>query len=123
MYLLLTLKRAGCDPKLLYTVYCSCIRPILLYPFPVFCNLPQNLSSKLLSVEKRALRIIDSGDYQPSLFTVADKMCKKIFSHVVSDPSHPLRQFFMERKCVSFRNNCPLRRPKMKIEELFILFY
>ena len=125
MYLLLCLKRAGCDAKLLFHVYRSCIRSVLLYSFPVFCNMPQYLKRKLLSVEKRAFKIIESSESDlPTLFSAADRMCEKLFLSVLSDPQHPLRQFFVERgpRRGSLRRDCFLKRPRTTTKRFFNSF-
>lgn len=114
VHLVLSLKRAGCSPSLLFTVYCTCIRPLLLYCYPTFCNIPKVLQRKLLSVEKRIFRVIGPcDDEHPSLFAAADLMCARIFQNVARDPHHPLRCFFDERR-ITPRNACPLKRPLTK---------
>jgi len=115
VYLILSLKRAGCSSKMLFYVYSTCIRPILLYCFPTMCNMPQFLRRKLLSVEKRIYRIIACDEELPSLFCVADAMCERIFKQVESNlhVQHPLRDFF-DNRLYKKRNKCPLRRPRTK---------
>jgi hypothetical protein len=121
IYLILSLKRAGCSSRLLFNVYTSCIRPILLYCFPTYCNIPQFLRRKLLSVEKRIFRIISSDDELPSLFSASDVMCERLFQRIVRDPCHPLRQFFEVRQGSS-RNVCPLRRPRTRTKRFLNSF-
>ena len=122
IHLILSLKRAGCSTSLLFNVYCTCIRPILLYCFPTVCNMPKALLKKLLSVEKRVLRIIGPcNDERPSLLSAADLMCSKTFQSVANDPRHPLRCFFDDRY-VTTRNACPLKRPRTKTKRFLASF-
>ena len=114
IYLILCLKRSDCPPDLLFRAYCSYIRPILLYAFPVVCNMSQYLKEKLFRVEKRVLRIINHSDFtKVTLFSSGDKICENLFSRVVNEPLHPLREFFNPRS-VSLRNKCCLKRPRAK---------
>ena len=77
--------------------------------------MPKSLRIRLERVEKRVFKIFGSADLQfPSLFSFGDKMCFKIFSQVLSDGSHPLRQFIRENNFVSVRNFCPFRKPFCK---------
>lgn len=123
IHLIVSLKRAGCSPDLLYYVYCSCIRPLLIYCFPTVCNMPKLLKNKLSNVEKRIFRIIGPYDNElPSLLSVADTMCDRIFQSVVDNPQHPLRAFFDERLCVTTRNSCPLRRPRTRTQRFLNSF-
>lgn len=114
LYLLIHLKRANCPANVIFTVYISFIRPILLYAFPAFCNIPMYLRRKLIRVERRALKIIGTYDKQCDLFDAGEKMCRKVFQKVLLQPQHPLRQFFDTRE--SFRttrtNHYVIRRPK-----------
>ena len=43
IYLILCLKRAGCPADVMYMSFCAFIRPILLYAYPVWCNLSEYL--------------------------------------------------------------------------------
>ena len=115
IYLMLSLKRAGCPPDLLFNVYVTCIWPILLYPFPAFCNIPQYLKRRIISVENRVFKIIGQSDDCPiSLFAAADQMCVTLFNKVVADSLHPLRRFFDERRVSHLRNTCPLKNPRQR---------
>ena len=83
MYLITSLKRSDCPDELLFRAYCAFIRPILLYAYPAVCNMSSYLSRKLVRVENRVLRIIDSETKFPCLLSVADKMCYKLSSFTV----------------------------------------
>ena len=113
LYLIISLKRSDRPDDLLFRAYCAFIRPILLYAYPAVCNMPSYLSRKLLRVEKRVLRIINSEIEFPCLFSVADKMCYKLIDEVLRSTKHPLRSFFLRRQDVPFlRNVRQLRNPK-----------
>jgi hypothetical protein len=116
IYFILSLKRAKCNPQILFTVYSTLIRSILLYAYPAVCNMPAYLRSRLEKVERRVFRIIDSDIPFPSLFSVGDKICYKMFSKVLSDCQHPLRVFFSENNYRDVRNYCPLRKPRMRTQ-------
>ena len=90
------------------------IRPILLYAYPAVCNMSMYLKEKLIRVERRVLRIIGHQDYaKVTLFSVGDRICDTLFKKVVDEPLHPLRTFF-NKKTISLRSNCVLRRPKTR---------
>ena len=95
IYILLHLKRSGCPAETIFSIYCALIRPVLLYGYPAWCNIPDYLKRQLFSVEKRALRIIgeELSDHL-SLFTMGDNICLKLFKNVESQRDHPLRCFF-----------------------------
>ncbi|MEL7309494.1 MAG: reverse transcriptase domain-containing protein, partial [Pseudomonadota bacterium] len=84
IYLILNLKRANCPPALLFNAYCAYIRSILLYAFPVICNMPLYLRNKLSRVERRVLRIINSSDFEMcDLLSAGDRICANLFEKVV----------------------------------------
>ena len=116
IYLMLCLKRAGCSPEVMFRCYSALIRPILLYAYPAWCNLPVYLQKRLLIVERRVLRIVNLDFEPPSLFLAGDKMCLKLFTKVAMESEHPLRCFFEERcdRARDLRGNSILRRPKCK---------
>ena len=90
-----------------YTVFCSAtllqvdvqynasIRSILIYAFPVFCNCSLYLQNRLLSIERRASRIMCIKP-DPPLLQVTDSTCK-LFNSIESFSDHPLRCMFVER--------------------------
>ncbi|MEL7309610.1 MAG: reverse transcriptase domain-containing protein, partial [Pseudomonadota bacterium] len=112
IYLILCLKRSNCPAYLLFRAYCVYIRPILLYAFPVVCNMSDYLRKKLCRVERRVLRIINDDNFREvTLFSAADRLCENLFKRVLLEPNHPLRSFFIPRSRIS-RNSCILKMPK-----------
>ncbi len=123
IFLISSLKRANCPPKLLFDVYRSCIRSVLLYPFPVFCNAPKFLLRKILNVEKRVLKIINSENFsEPSIFKAGDRMCEELFCKVTEDAEHPLRYFFIERSFSNSRSCAILKKPATKTQRFLNSF-
>lgn len=116
MYLLIHLKRANCCTDVIFKVYVTFIRPILLYAFPAFCNIPNYLCQKLLNIEKRAMRIVGVRLDQNTLFEAGEKICCRLFHNVSSQPKHPLREFFDIRECgrTTRTSNISIRRPRTK---------
>jgi len=122
IYLILCLKRSNCPANLLFRAYCVYIRPILLYAFPVVCNMSEYLKKKLCRVERRVLRIINSEDFQEvTLFSAADRICENLFDRVQFESNHPLRSFFLPRARNS-RNSCTLKRPKTNTQRFLKSF-
>ena len=58
LYSLRVLCRAGVDRRSILEVYLSSVRPVLEYAVPVWQSIPNYLSDKIESIQKRALRII-----------------------------------------------------------------
>ena len=58
LYSLRVLRKAGVEVKNILKVYLAIIRPILEYAVPVWRAIPEYLSQKIESVQKRALKII-----------------------------------------------------------------
>ena len=116
IYMILYLKRARCSDDILFSVYAALIRPILLYAYPVVCNMSLYLRNQLLRVENRVLRIINSDRKFPTLFSVGDNICQKMFARVVTNDDHPLREFFLSDSVRRLRIFCPLRMPRTKTE-------
>ena len=58
MYDLRALKRAGVNCQDLVLVYCSLVRSVIEYAFPVWAALPTYLEDLLKSIQRKALRII-----------------------------------------------------------------
>ena len=125
MFLLLNLRRANSPPDVIFKAYCAFIRSLLLYSFPVFCNIPAYLKQRLLRIEKRVFRLLgaSTGDF-PSLFSTADKICERIFEDVIRHNDHPLRGFFTHRTSRT-RSSVILHPPRCKtsrFSESFIKF-
>jgi hypothetical protein len=114
IFLLRNLRRAGCPPGLIFKAYTAFIRPILLYAFPCWCNIPQYLQKKLDVVERRAIRIIGEVDSHKTLSEAAESMCLKLFSQVERHCEHPLRVLFEPRRSSMTRRQCSLKRPLVK---------
>ena len=58
LYALRALKKSGLTITQLVQVYCSIVRSVLEYAFPVWAALPKYLEDAIESVQKRALRIV-----------------------------------------------------------------
>jgi hypothetical protein len=58
LYALRILVRVGVKKRSIVKVYVTMIRPILEYAIPVWQSIPDHLSQKIESIQKRALRII-----------------------------------------------------------------
>lgn len=119
IYLLRNLKRADCDDIILFNVYTSLIRSVLLFAYPCFCNAPMYLHDILLKVERRACRIIfkdkkyDCQDFSEA----AKRMCENLFQRILSANDHPLRDLFVDRAPTP-RNPCLLGRPLARTKRL-----
>jgi hypothetical protein len=72
LYALRILKRSGAPANDLITVFCSFIRPVLEYAWPVwYFSLPQFLADQIESIQKRALKIaFPQSSYAASLRNV-----------------------------------------------------
>ena len=70
LYALRLLKKSGLNTSDLIKIYCSLVRSVLEYVAPVWSNLPDHLSRKIESLQKRALRIVyPEHCYQEALQT------------------------------------------------------
>ena len=107
LFILINLRRAGCPPDIMFRVYSSPIRTVLLYLCPVWCNAPVYLRNKLLIVERRALRIIGSDLKYPELFNVSENICVKLMRSIVCSDDYPLRMMFNSRS--ESRTRCSQR--------------
>ena len=58
LYSLRVLKQCGAPPTSLAKVYTTIVRPVLEYAAPVWQNIPDFLSYKIESIQRRAVRII-----------------------------------------------------------------
>ena len=58
LYSLRVRKQCGAPPASLAKVYTTIVRPVLEYAAPVWQNIPDFLSYKIESIQKRAMRII-----------------------------------------------------------------
>ena len=96
LFVLYNLVRASCHPSLLMKVYYACLRSIMLYGYPAFCNMPVYLQKKLLAVERRAARIMRSRP-DMNVLGAGDVVCRRLFSAIESHTDHPLRVMFTRR--------------------------
>lgn len=120
IYVLRNLKRSGCSSSVILHVYNAIIRPILIYAYPSFCNIPTYLQDKLLRFERRIFRIAGSnGDL--TVVEAAEMMCKRLFESVVLFQSHPLRKCFTQRMTKT-RASMQLQPIKAKTKRLFSSF-
>ena len=110
LYILCNLVKANCPSATLLQVYNACIRSVLLYAFPVFCNCSLYLQNRLLSIERRASRIM-SIQPNPPLLQVTESVCTRLFNSIESFPGHPLRSMFVERDPTP-RNSATLKVPQ-----------
>lgn len=121
IFIVRNLKRSDCPSQLIFRAYVAFIRSLLLYAFPCFCNIPLYLKNRMLSVEKRVLRIIGVDVTEASLLEAGDKMCVSLFEKVVKNRDHPLRSFFLEKPVT--RSSClTLQPPLAKSKRYFNSF-
>ena len=95
IFLLRNLKRSGCSSSIVLNVYNLVIRPIILYAYSSFCNLPLFLKEKLLRFEKRVFRIVGDRNDR-SVIEAAEQACERLFEKVVLYNDHPLRHCFRQ---------------------------
>ena len=113
IFILRNLRRSDCPADIMWKVYESLLRSLFIYSCACFCNAPSYLFDKLLLFERRVCRILNiTPDSRPSVISVMEKMCKKLFNHVVQSPSHPLREMFEQKKQTRTRSNCVFRHPR-----------
>ena len=104
LYILISLRRAGCPSDIMFHVYSSLIRSLSLYSCPVWCNAPEYLRKKLSIFERRVLRIIGSDAKYPKLFDVADNICENLMRSITLFDNHPSREMFQSRSETRTRN-------------------
>lgn len=98
IFLIRNLKQAGCSSSVMYSAYVAFIRSVLLYCFPVFCNVSSYLFTSMERVERRVFRIIgDDAKNFVTLDNAAENVCKRLFCAVLLDCHHPLRSLFVKR--------------------------
>ena len=122
-YILRFMRKSACPSHILLKAYNALVRPLSLYCYPVFCNMPLFLRNKLNRLEKRALRFI--GDVPHTLHeAMAEKSWLTLFDQVEADSDHPLRECFLPR-APSRRNTHTLRPPTTRtkrFKDSFIRF-
>ena len=98
IFLIRNLKRAGCSSSVMYSAYVAFIRSVLLYCFPIFCNVPSYLLTCIARVERRVFRIIgDDAKNCVRLAEAAENVCRRLFREIVQNVHHPLRPLFVNR--------------------------
>ena len=99
LYTYRLLKRAGVQEQDMLKVFRSSVRPILEYAVGVWKDIPDYLSDRIQSFQKRALKIIypDSSysqalslDNETTLSTRREFLCHKFMSEVIDTHDHPL---------------------------------
>ena len=118
LYSLRILRKTGVETNKMLKVYSAIRRPILEYAVPVWQAIPEYLSHKIESVQRRALKIIKSGeesyDELLRMFNVEklqarrEKLCKQ-YMDKIKTPNHLLNAL-IPHPCnrehdYSFRNN------------------
>ena len=99
LYSLRVLRKAGVEINNMLKAYFAIIRPVFEYAVPVWQAIPDYLSEKIESVQKRALKIIKPGEESydellmllnvEKLKTRRQKLCKQYMGKVKS-PNHQL---------------------------------
>ena len=118
LFMVRNLKRSRCPLECILHVYYQCIRSVLLYCFPCFCNLSDYLFSKLVRIERRVLRIVASLDAcNPPLDEAANNLCRHLFKRICDSDAHPLRAMFTSRPARS-RSQIPISRPFARTKRL-----
>jgi len=122
-YLIQNLKRAACPPPAMLLAYNCIIRPLLLYAYPCFCNLPVYLQDRLLKFERRMFRLIGATN-DVSVVEAGDRFCQKLFDTVSRSSSHCLRRCFTQqltntRQSLKLR---PIRARTSRLSRSFIRF-
>ena len=98
LYSLRVLKQCGAPPASLAKVYTIIVRPVLEYAAPVWQNIPDFLSCKIESIQKRAMRIIfPLMNYNEALNTLNLKTLSDRRAHLcqvyidrIRNENHPL---------------------------------
>ena len=111
IFLIRNLKRAGCSKYVMFSAYVAFIRSVMMYCFPVFCNVSSYLFTSMERVERRVFRCMgtDVSNYV-SLRDFAKEICERLFKTVENEENHPLRTLFVNRVPTS-RNPSTLRPP------------
>ena len=102
LYSLRLLKRSVVEPENILKVYLSTIRPVLEYAIPIWHSIPDYLSDRVESIQRRALRIIypEAESYEQclrvaKLETLASRriaLCTKYMNNIKASESHPLHK-------------------------------
>ena len=143
LYSLRVLKRAGVDEMSILKVYLNTTRPVLEYAIPVWQAIPDYLSDKIESLQKRVLHIVfpyidsyNSAFLAAGLETLEHRrswLCDKYMKRIKTNTSHPPNALLprigktcqyslrTEKRDIHFfrdRKNCNLKRT----EDSFYVF-
>ena len=90
-FILLQMKRAGCNDLILRKYYQATCRSILSYCFPAMCNMPNSLKSTIAKCERRCLNIVGLRP-TTNVITYCIQLCENLKQNVLNNPDHPLRK-------------------------------
>ena len=113
--------RSNVSPAVAESIYFSMILPILLYCYPIYCNISATSNAKLQSLHNRAGRIVNSSNVSKweSLITVRKRrVCVDVFKSLNSiGPEIQLNKFEKFDHSKDTREyNSLLKVPKVKTE-------
>ena len=115
IFMIRNLRRSNCPVNLLWKVYECLLRSIFMYASPSFCNAPAYLFNKLLAFERRVCRIVNIvPNSRPSVTSLIDSMCKKLFCQVARHKNHPLNALFEKKNESKTRCKELFRPPRCK---------
>jgi len=126
LYSLRLLKRAGVERQSIVRVYKATVRPILEYAVPVWQVIPNVLSDKIESIQRRALHTIapEFNSYTEALDamkleTLAERrhnICVQYMTKIKTDKNHPLHILLPKEQ---HKNNKYNLRSKQNFTYLF----
>jgi len=111
LYYLKILRRCNASSSVLWTVYCSIIRSVLIYGHQTFCNTTASNTAKLYRIERRAARIMN---IQPSvtLNQFMNETSLRLARKINSDRNHLFYSMLAPLLPISQNlRNAPSRRP------------
>jgi len=92
-YVILRLKKCGCNRKVLLQFYKSLVRPHLAYASAATSNMTQQNIKTLQKAEKRFTKIIESP-CEPQIDQFLLKNSNNLKKQVLQNTQHPIRQLF-----------------------------
>ena len=129
LYFLRQLKRAKVSTTETMCFYCTCIRPIVEYPSPVFhYGIPIYLCKDIERIQRRAMKIIfPTKSYAEALshsrlLTLEERRqiaCDKLFKEIMEDKNHKLHPLLPDPNtdvAYSLRTSRTFKIPKCKTE-------
>ena len=93
------IKRAGVQEHNMLKVFRSSVRPILEYAVQVWQDIPDHLSDRMESVQKRAFKIIHPNSSYSQALSLAnettlsnrhERLCHKFMAEMTDTRNHPL---------------------------------